>query len=113
MFSYTFVEGMICNTFSLIASFSSTCSCQAKARNAPCTSRDTTNEKKNFEKKLEASIHHSCLMMKVETLNPTNGRKNLYLIKTEESLSMKILSIVVEWTYTAILGFDNDHMVTC
>ena len=52
-------------------------------------------------------------MMKVETLNPTNGRKNLYLIKTEESLSMKILSIVVEWTYTAILGFDNDHMVTC
>lgn len=77
---------MICNTFSLIASFSSTCCCQAKARNAPCTSRDTTTEKR-LRKNLEPSIHPSCLMMKVETLNPTNGRKNLYLIKTGESLS--------------------------
>lgn len=79
MFSYTFVEGMICKwTFSLLASFSSTCSCQAKARNAPCTSRDTMTEKR-LRKNLEPSIRHSCLMMKVETLNPTNGRKNLYI----------------------------------
>ena len=87
------------NTFSLVASFPLTCCCQAKARNAPCTSRDMVTEKR-LRKNLEPSIHHSCLMMKVETLNPTNGRKNLYLITTEELLSRSFQYWWKEHTHT-------------
>lgn len=100
------------NTFSLVASFPLTCCCQAKARNAPCTSRDMVTEKR-LRKNLEPSIHHSCLMMKVETLNPTNGRKNLYLITTEELLSRSFQYWWKEHTHTTILGDDNGHIVTC
>ena len=87
--------------------------CQAKPRNAPCTSRDTTTEKTLLKNENPWTMDSPFMSHDEGRDFESNQWQKEPISGQNRGITFKILQILVERPYTTILGDDNGHIVTC